>query len=105
MCAAHGRDIADWLSAEATCELATVLADDLGVQAVQGKNHKSGNSVFTRVSDVCSSLIIVKRDSPDKSGDVWLHPDLAIQLAQWCSPFFAIQVSRSKAMGETVPLP
>ena len=27
-------------------------------------------------------------------GGSWIHPDLAIQLAQWCSPSFAIQVSR-----------
>jgi hypothetical protein len=24
----------------------------------------------------------------------WIHPDLAVQLAQWISPSFAIQVSR-----------
>ena len=27
-------------------------------------------------------------------GIVWIHPDLAIQLAQWISPPFALQVSK-----------
>jgi hypothetical protein len=26
--------------------------------------------------------------------DLWIHPDLAIQLAQWISPIFALQVSK-----------
>jgi KilA-N domain len=39
-------------------------------------------------------LILSKRGSPENGGGTWLHPDLAIQLAQWCSPAFAIQVSR-----------
>jgi hypothetical protein len=29
-----------------------------------------------------------------KYGGSWIHPDLAVQLAQWISPSFAIQVSR-----------
>lgn len=27
-------------------------------------------------------------------GGTWAHPDIAIQFAQWCSPAFALQVSR-----------
>lgn len=29
-----------------------------------------------------------------RGGSTWAHPDLAIQFAQWCSPAFALQVSR-----------
>lgn len=29
-----------------------------------------------------------------KYGGTWGHPDIAIQFAQWCSPSFALQVSR-----------
>jgi hypothetical protein len=39
-------------------------------------------------------LVLTKRGSPSTGGGTWIHPDLAIQLAQWCSPSFAIQVSR-----------
>lgn len=40
------------------------------------------------------NLVVSKRGSPENGGGTWLHPDLAVQLAQWCSPVFAIQVSR-----------
>lgn len=39
-------------------------------------------------------LILSKGGSPETGGGTWIHPDLAIQLAQWCSKAFAIQVSR-----------
>ena len=38
-------------------------------------------------------LIITKPCSPENGGGTWLHPKLAIALAQWCSPTFALQVS------------
>jgi predicted Zn-dependent protease len=37
--------------------------------------------------------LVDKRVGGNHSGS-WIHPDLAIQLAQWISPSFAIQVSR-----------
>lgn len=94
MCVAHGKDISDWLKTDETWELVTALAEDLRIEPVQSKNRKSGNSVFTRVSASYPSLVIVRRGSPENGGGTWLHPDLAIQLAQRCSGPFAIQVSR-----------
>lgn len=91
MCTAHGKDISDWLKTEDTWELVNALADDIGVIP---KSRKSGNSNYTRVSAVFPSLVIVKRGSPENGGGTWLHPDLAMQLAQWCNKRFAIQVSR-----------
>lgn len=94
MCVAHGKDVSDWLKTDGTWELVTALSEDLGIEPTQSKSRKSGNSVFTRVSGTYPSLVSVKRGSPENGGGVWLHPDLAIQLAQWCSKPFAIQVSR-----------
>lgn len=37
--------------------------------------------------------LIEKKIGGNHSGS-WIHPDLAVQLAQWISPVFAIQVSR-----------
>lgn len=37
-----------------------------------------------------ASLITIE----GKGGGTWAHPDIAIQFAQWCSPAFALQVSR-----------
>lgn len=91
MCATHNKDISDWLRANETLELAGALAEDLGIKS---NPVKSPNSLKTRVSASYPTLVIVKRGAPDSGGGVWLHPDLAISLAQWCSPKFAIQVSK-----------
>lgn len=94
MCVAYGKDISDWLKTDETWELVAALAEDLEIEPVESKSRKSGNSVFTRVSATYPGLVIVRRGSPDSGGGSWLHPDLAVQLAQWCSAAFAIQVSR-----------
>ncbi len=91
MCVAHGKDVSDWLKNDGTWDLVTALANDLGVDFNSDKNP---NSAKTRVSATYPSLVISKRGSPENGGGAWLHPDLAVQLAQWCNPFFAIQVSR-----------
>ena len=42
-----------------------------------------------------SQLIDIKKgNSGEFFQGTWIHPDLAIQLAQWLSPKFAIQVSK-----------
>lgn len=91
MCVANGKDIADWLKTEPTLELVTALALDLGITS---NSASKPNSIKTRVSATYPQLVVVKRGSPKNGGGTWLHPDLAIQLAQWCSPTFALQVSR-----------
>jgi hypothetical protein len=40
-----------------------------------------------------SSEVIDIKNGGNHSGS-WIHPDLAVQLAQWISPKFALQVSR-----------
>ena len=91
MCVAHGKDISDWLKTDDAWETVEALADDLGLEI---KDHKSGNSVYTRVSIAFPSLIRVKRGSPSNGGGTWIHPDLAVYLAQWCNKPFAILVGR-----------
>jgi hypothetical protein len=91
MCVAHGKDISDWLKTDDAWEFVVALASDLGIVP---KDPKSGNSVYTRISAVYPTLVIVKRGSPEAGGGTWLHPDLAVYLAQWCNKVFAIQVSR-----------
>lgn len=102
MAVAHGKDVSDWLKTDETFELATALAYDLGIISAaevelrlsELKSDKNPNSVKTRVSATYPSLAIARRGSPSNGGGTWLHPDLAVQLAQWCNKPFAIQVSR-----------
>jgi hypothetical protein len=90
MCVAHNKDISDWLALNATFDLVTALAARLSIDPNSGN---SPNSVKTRVSTTYPSIVIVKRGSPEKGGGTWIHPKLAVHLAQWCSSEFALQVS------------
>lgn len=93
MCQAHGKLIADWLRLASTYELAKALADSLGIPP-KIKDGESHNSTAAKASSVFPTLVVVKRGSPEAGGGTFLHPELAVQLAQWCSPEFALQVSR-----------
>lgn len=102
MAVAHRKDVSDWLKTDETFELATALALDLKlisqeqaeINVMLIKTDKNPNSAKTRVSATYPSLVFVKRGSPSNGGGTLLHPDLALQLAQWCNKPFAIQVSR-----------
>lgn len=91
MCLAHGKDIANWLKTDDTWELTQALASDLSIEI---KSSKKTNSEKTRVSASFPSLVVSRKGSPENGGGTWIHPDLAVQLAQWCNKSFAIQVSR-----------
>ena len=112
MCIAHGKDINQWYRTWDTLELFVALADQMGIP------HKFGNFNFrtkcfegeiksvelqnldvtklsgAKYAEFFPGLIFVKRGSPAIGGGALLHPDLAIQLAQWCNKPFAIQVSQ-----------
>jgi hypothetical protein len=70
MCKAGGKKFAQWFMLESTKELIRTLEEDLKLN--------------TNIVDV----------QKGRYGGSWVHPDLAVQLAQWISPKFAIQVSR-----------
>lgn len=91
MCVAHGKDIANWLKTDDTWELVCAVAVE---ENIQSKSPKKGISVYTRVSATFPQLVISRQGSPENGGGTWLHPDLAVQLAQWCNKPFAVQVSR-----------
>lgn len=91
MCVAHSKLIADWFRNQETIELLHALSGDLGFEVNYGISH---NSSIASISAIYPHLVVSKRGSPDTGGGTWLHYDLAVQLAQWCSAAFAIQVSR-----------
>jgi hypothetical protein len=41
-----------------------------------------------------SKLVIVRKGKPAHLQGTWVHPDIAVHLAQWLSPKFAVKVSR-----------
>jgi hypothetical protein len=80
MCKAGKKLFANWYQLESTKELikeleTQITKSDIGIPISQLVDVKKGNtSQFSQGS--------------------WIHPDLAVQLAQWISPTFALQVSR-----------
>ena len=91
MCVAHGKLIADWFRNQETFDVIQALLEDLGLEVNYGISH---NSTIASISAAYPQLVVSKRGSPKTGGGTWLHPDLSVRLAQWCSPAFAIQVSR-----------
>ena len=75
LCQAGSKKFGHWNSLDTTKELINVLSADIGIPT--------------------SGLIETKKGGNNKllQGS-WIHPDLAIQLAQWISPSFALQVSK-----------
>jgi hypothetical protein len=75
LCRAGGKRFNHWYSLESTKQLIYEAASEAGIPASQLLDIKKGNS-------------------GDFNQGSWIHPDLAIQLAQWISPSFALQVSK-----------
>ena len=71
LCKAGGKNFGHWNSLESTKKLISVLESNIGIPILD---------------------LIDKKIGGDHS-NTWIHPDLAIQLAQWLSPEFALQVS------------
>jgi hypothetical protein len=71
LCKAGRKKLSHWLCLDNTKELINILASNAGIPALDLIDKKVGGN----------------------HNGTWIHPDLAIQLAQWLSPQFSIQVS------------
>lgn len=80
MCDAVGKKFNNWYNLKSTKELIKALENDLS---------KSLNAVITAFKN---PLVDSKRGR--YSEGTWIHPDLAVPLAQWLDAIFAILVSR-----------
>ncbi len=70
LCRGAGKRVKDFLSLETTKELVGVLEKEVGVPVVESRGGKG-----------------------DRKG-IWLHPDLAVELARWISPSLSARVGR-----------
>jgi len=75
LCQAGGKQFNDWFRLNNTKQLINEAVSETGIPVSQLVDIKKGNS-------------------GEFIQGTWIHPDLAIQLAQWLSPKFAIQVSK-----------
>lgn len=74
MCTAAGKKIANYFQNQSTDAFLAELAADVGIP----------------ISDIVQ---VVKGGAPATQG-TWVHPQVAIHLAQWLSPAFAVKVSK-----------
>lgn len=74
MCKATGKLMADYTRLKSTKEFLDALAVDMGIPI--------------------SQLIQTLRNGHTGDQGTWVHPQVAINLAQWLSPQFAVQVSK-----------
>lgn len=107
LCKAGGKKFNDWYRLDSTKQLLNELSkninksntiSDTGIptsQIVNIKKQKSSKESKAGIPaldfDIQNSLIDSKKGG--NHDGTWIHPDLAIQLAQWISPQFALQVS------------
>jgi KilA-N domain len=96
ICVAHSKDFTQWFRTKETLEIFCALFSDITEisNPVNLQNLDISKLSAIKYVEMFPGLLVSKRGSPQTGGGTWLHPDLAIQLAQWCSPAFAIQVSR-----------
>jgi hypothetical protein len=79
-----------YVNATAMCKASGKLIGDYGrLQSTQAFLKEL--SLATGLS-VAELVIVVKGGEPEMQG-TWVHPDVAINLGQWCSPKFAVAVS------------
>jgi hypothetical protein len=79
MCKAGGKKFSNWYKSNSTKELIETLE-----KQVNNFDLLNGRT----------KLLDIKKGGDSQLQGSWLHPDLAVQLAQWISPEFALQVSK-----------
>lgn len=107
LCTAGGKKFNNWHRLDSTLSLIEVLRRDIISTPIQSSlvahipasrssvnpvntSHLSGHPNLETGNDV----VLVDIQKGGRHQGSWVHPDLAIQLAQWISPTFAVQVSR-----------
>lgn len=94
MAVAHNKKIDSWLRTQETLELFQALAESLNIKCVDLSISDAARLSASKYAKIFPGLIIVRQGSPENGGGTWVHPDLAVQAAQWCNKPFALSVSR-----------
>lgn len=87
----YQRSIDGYVNATAMCQAADKKFNDYR----RLQNTKEFISELSSVAGIPATDLIevVQGGNPSLQG-TWVHPDVAIHLAQWCSPIFAVQVTK-----------
>lgn len=94
LCKAGNKFYKDWFRLEKTKEFLTELSQELKIDILNDKTEKVGVGDFSHPPNTKVSLIennMGTIESCDQS--TWVHPRVAIHIAQWISPKFAVNVT------------
>ncbi|MDM8565111.1 KilA-N domain-containing protein [Candidatus Halobeggiatoa sp. HSG11] len=83
MCKANGKKFNDYYRLKSTKEFLTQLSDFIINNPVTGMCVTEQNQQLIQT---------VQGGTPEEQG-TWVHPYISINLAQWCSPIFAVMVT------------
>jgi len=79
LCKAAGKTVSNWLRLKETKDFKTQL------------ENKLKSDLHIHISQL---IEVYKGNSGRYNQGTWIHPDLGLNLAQWCSPSFSLQVSK-----------
>ena len=92
MCKAGKKTFGHWYELKSTKELINALLENLVEDGA--KNPKTGITIPDVRQKSGRIVVDIKMGGNDKKAQgSWIHPDLAVQLAQWVCPKFALKVS------------
>ena len=83
LCKAGGRLYKNWYRLEKTKEFLRILEEDI-------KNEYQQNNA----AHFCTALLIKYETGYGSNQGTWVHPKVAINIAQWISPKFDVQVTK-----------
>ena len=89
----ESRDTDRYVNATQLCKAGSKRFNDWRRLDTTSELIKEVNRILTTVHMVVKIASLIEASS-GRYGGTWIHPDLAVQLAQWISPAVAIQVSR-----------
>lgn len=89
LCKAGGKEFKNWYRLDSTKELIKEfeIQQKIEYEKIYSDKKSVAQKIPTKVID------IIQGGSAKLQGS-WIHPDLAVQIAQWISPAFAIKVSK-----------
>ena len=89
LCKAGNKYYKDWFRLEKTKEFLTELSNELKIDIL---TDKTDPGEFTPQENTNVSLIEINQYN-DSDQSTWVHPRVAIHIAQWISPKFAVNVT------------
>ena len=107
---AFGKRPNDFLALPSTSDFIDALEEDLGVPTGKSGNTQVGEPDLPDSWDRPPGVFFTTRGNfaCGRQQGTWMHPDLALEFARWCSPKFSLWCNRTirKILaGETVGLP